>query len=344
MTEDVTIGVGVVGLGFMGQMHIQAYHGAREAGYGCRLVAVCDCDADRRAGRVSGPWNLGVGSKSEPFDANSVRAYADADELLTDKAVDLVSICTPTDTHVDLAMRALAAGKHVVIEKPVAVRSADVHRVAQAAAAADTLCMPALCMRFWPEWAWLKGQIDSGAYGAVRSAVFQRLGSVPGWSAEFYCDPERSGGALVDLHVHDADFVRWCFGAPESVVSTGSIHHVTTIYRYPSGPEHVVAEGGWVPAPGFAFRMRYVVAWEQATADFDFGRDSPLMLTCEGNSEPVLLDAVAAYEGEIRHMLDAIVQHRRSPDVTIEDAEAVARLLEAERESLQTGLPIRFGA
>ena len=290
MSRDATIGVGVVGLGFMGQMHLQAYHGAREAGYGCRLVAVCDCDAERRTGRVSGPWNLAVSGTSEPFDPNPMRAYADADELLADEMVDLVSICT-----------------------------------------------------FWPEGVWLKAQIDAGTYGAVRSAVFQRLGSAPGWSAEFYCDPERSGGALVDLHVHDADFVRWCFGDPEAVVSTGSIHHVTTIYRYPCGPEHVVAEGGWMPAPGFTFRMRYVIAWERATADFDFGREPPLTLTCEGDTRPVPLEAVAAYDGEIRHMLDAIVQRRRRTDVTIEDAEVVARLLEAERESLQTGLPIRFG-
>ena len=101
-----------------------------------------------------------------------------------------------------------------------------------------------------------------GNFGAVRSASFQRLTSRPVWSPEFYGDYGRSGGALIDLHIHDTDFVRWCFGEPDSVDTAGGLDHMTTLYRYPSGPSHVVAEGGWDPTPGFEFRMRFVVVFE----------------------------------------------------------------------------------
>lgn len=326
MTEkSATVGVGVIGLGFMGRTHLQAYGAARAAGYDCNLVAVCDEQAAR----------LGDDDTQSGCDPRSVRTYIDADRLLADGDVTLVSICTPTDTHVDLAVRALRAGKHVLVEKPVAIRSADVQRLADEAAGGHTLCMPAMCMRFWPGWAWLKERIEQGTYGKVQSAVFQRLGTLPDWSPAFYADAARSGGALMDLHIHDVDFVRWCFGDPAGVRSTGSINHVTTMYHYPAGPPHVVAEGGWLPAPGFEFRMRYIVAFDTATADFDLSRKPQLRLTHDGETGPVPLDSLTGYDLQIRHLVEAITTGRRDLRVTLPDAVAVTRLLEDEARSVE---------
>lgn len=329
------IGVGVIGLGFMGQTHLRCYHAANAAGYANRLVAVCDSSAVRRAGKIDAGGNIATG-QGAAFDPDSVRAYADAAELLADPEVDLVSICTHTDTHADLAIAALNAGKHVLVEKPVAVASADVQRVADAARTSDRLCMPGMCIRFWPAWAWLREQVVANTFGLVRSATFHRLASPPGWASQFYTDDTRTGGALVDLHIHDADFVRWIFGNPQAVVSAGSIDHLTTIYRYGSGgPEHVVAEGGWDHSHGFEFRMRFVVLFEHATADFDLGRNPQLLIARGGKREAVDLEPISGYDGEIRHLLNAIVTGSRDLNATIEDAVAVARLLEAERESLR---------
>jgi len=344
MSKKGTIGVGVIGLGFMGRTHLAAYNAARRAGHDCRLAAVCDSRSERLAGGADAAGNFETTAVADRlFDASEVHTYTDPARLLADEAVDLVSICTHTDTHVDLAIAALRAGKHVLVEKPVALRAADARRLVDAAAGASTLCMPAMCMRFWPEWVWLKQRIDDRAYGPIRSAVFQRLGGAPPWAQEFYCDVARSGGALVDLHVHDADFVRWCFGEPDAVVSGGSIYHVTTIYQYERGPAHVTAEGGWSHAAGFPFRMRYLVAFERATADFEFGRTPPLLLAHDGKMEPVPMEATSAsaYDGEIRHILDAIARGDRRLIAPIEEAEAVTRMLEAERKSLETGGPVR---
>jgi predicted dehydrogenase len=339
VSESVPIGVGVIGLGFMGRTHVEAYRAADSAGLQNRLVAVCDASAERRAGIASNAGNLGGATRERLFDPREVAAFERVEDLLADPRVELVSICTPTDTHVELALAALAAKKHVLLEKPVALASKDVQRVADAARSAGRVCMPAMCMRFWPGWEWLRARIREGTFGAVKSAVFQRLGTRPGWSGGFYEDERRSGGALFDLHVHDADFVRWCFGPPRSVASAGSPDHVTTHYRFESGPPHVIAEGGWDHTAGFPFRMRFVVVFEQATADFDLSRTPTLLLARNGASDPVAIATGAGYEGEVRHMLDAIA--RGTPLVaTIDEAVGLTRMLEAERSSLASGAAV----
>jgi predicted dehydrogenase len=203
--------------------------------------------------------------------------------------------------------------------------------------------MPAMCMRFWPGWVWLRERIRDGTLGSVRSATFQRLGSPPDWSG-FYADVERSGGALVDLHIHDADFIRWCFGDPAEVVSTGSVHHVTTLYRFPGGPAHVVAEGGQDLSPGFGFAMRYTVAFEHATADFDLTRSPAVRLSRDGRSQGIEVPVMSAYDAEVRHLVGAIATGSRPESLraSLDDAARTAALLEAERESLASGRLVRF--
>lgn len=329
------LGIGIIGLGFMGRTHLTAFQAADAAGLKNTLIAVSDADPERRAGRAGEGGNFDTGAKRELlFDPKLVRAHADPRVLIEDPAIDLISICTPTSTHVELAIAALEAGKHVLVEKPVALSSADVQRLAEVAARSQGLCMPAMCMRFWPGWDWLREHVRRGTFGAVKSAVFSRLGTRPAWNPGFYADSRLSGGALFDLHIHDADFIRWCFGEPVSVQSSGSLDHVTTLYRFANGPAHVVAEGGWDHTPGFAFRMRYIVVFEQATADFDFSRQPRLTLARGGKIEAVELAAHTGYDGEIRHLLAMIARGERELGAKIEEAVGLTRMLEAEATSL----------
>jgi predicted dehydrogenase len=328
------IGIGVVGLGFMGRTHLAAYRAAHAAGFSNRLVAVCDQDPERRRGLAGSGGNLATGAAQERlFDPKNVRACEHPEQLFADLEVELVSICTHTTTHVELAVAALEAGKHVLLEKPVALSSAGAREVARAAAKSKGLCMPAMCIRFWPAWARAKGAIASREFGAVRSAVFRRLGSRPGWTG-FYANYEQSGGALFDLHVHDADFVRYCFGDPTSLASTGSLDHVTTLFHYPGGPAHVVAEGGWDHSDGWAFKMAYTIVFERATLDYEFGRADELVLVRDGSRVPLAVDATNGYDGEVRHILGAIASGSRALEATAEDAVGHTRLIEAEKASL----------
>lgn len=342
-----TLGIGVVGLGFMGCTHVRAYQSAAAAGLPCKLIAVADRSAERLCGRAFVQGNIDTGSSEQLFDPARVRGYLDPRELLTDPRIHAVSICTHTDTHVDLAIAALKAGKHVLVEKPVATSSAEVRRLAAVAATAGRVCMPAMVMRFWPEWTWLRDAIRAGTYGRVLSASFQRMGSAPQWT-DFYRDINRSGGALFDLHIHDTDFIRWCFGEPREIVSAGTIDHLTTLYRYDSptsAPLHVAAEGAQNITPGFGFRMRYTVVFETATADFDIARTPTLLLCKGGRADPVPLaqpTPLSAYEIEVRHFLSSIAAAiNPKPDTaptpltaTIDDAIKTTLLLESELRSM----------
>ncbi|MEW6071971.1 MAG: Gfo/Idh/MocA family oxidoreductase [Planctomycetota bacterium] len=341
MTSTKEIGVGVVGLGYMGRTHVTAYRDAAADGVRTRLVAVCDANPALAGGDTSARGNLDTGRHAARlFDPRETSFHRDPAELFALPAVDLVSICTHTRSHVELATQALEAGKHVLVEKPVALSAAAVERLLAAARAAGRLCMPAMCVRFWPGWDWLRATVRAGTLGEVRSAVFRRIAAHPGWAPEFYRDPHENGGALFDLHVHDADFVRWCFGPPAAVTSTGTIDHLTTLYRYLRGPAHVVAEGGWDLATGFEFVMSFTVAFAEATADYRLGRTPPLLLCRDGKAQPVALAPGNGYEGEVRHALALLTDPDAIPLAPLEDAVGLTRMLEAEGESLRTGATV----
>ena len=337
------INVGVVGLGFIGQVHFKAYQYAVRDGYPCCITAVCDQSEERRSGRIANVGNLemGDGEGELLFDPNKLKAYADFAEMIADDEIDLLSVCTHTDTHVEFAIRALEAGKHVLLEKPVAIDAAGVEQVAHAAKAhPEQIIMPAMCMRFWPGWTWLKKHVEEKTYGAVQSAAFYRLGAGPSWASEFYHDLERSGGAAVDLHIHDADFMYHLFGMPDAVSSTGDLIHLTTAYEYGStaGPSHAIAEGGWHNTPSAPFQMCYTIVFENAVAQFDLGEERPLKLYLgDDTEESIALEDVSGYEGEVRHILDLITGRVTTPIATIDDALNIARIIDAERRSLQTG-------
>jgi len=327
----------------MGKTHLEAYAAAIGGGADAALVAVADADADRRAGIPAGSGNIGESTGERMFDPASVTAYEEAADLLADDRVRLVSLCTPTDTHVELATRALRAGKHVLLEKPVALTHEEVEELEEVAETAGVVCIPAMCMRFWPAWAWLKRAIDAGTYGPVVAARFERLGSRPTWGQGFYNDASRSGGALFDIHIHDTDFVVHCFGEPVSVTSLGSRAHVQTVYEFAEGPGPkpglVQAEGGWLNSPHFPYRMRYTVEFAHAVADFDLTRDEPLRVhTADGTELPELAPGTG-YDHEIRLAIQA-ARAGAQPSPSLRDAARVTRVLQAEAQSLESGGPV----
>jgi predicted dehydrogenase len=316
--------IGIIGLGNMGRTHLTSYRAA-----GANVVAALD-----PTGGGGAAGNLGM--NTTPLDLSGVRIFHDEAEFFAQAGVDAVSICTPTDTHVAVAERALARGMHVLVEKPVALASADIRKLDQAAKASGKHCIPAMVMRFWPGWPWLRDRIRDQRFGPLRTLTLERIGSRPTWNAAFYADEKRSGGAMVDLHIHDADFVYWCFGKPDSLASSGSSNHVTTIYRVggPAGPS-VVATGGWAQHPSFGFRMRYLANFERATVEFDLSKaPNTVTLSDENGSNPVDVGTTGPYEVEVRHFL-AVLAGAEAPRALLEDAAMVADILALERKSLE---------
>ena len=339
----------VLGLGFMGQTHLQSIRNAQREGLDVELVAVCDRNDSRLDPRAGAAGNMETTSGEPLFDPTAILATTSFEELLGHDEVEGVVICTHTDTHVDMATRALEAGKHVLLEKPVATTAAEVAALLQRVGdrtqpgQASPICMPAMCMRYWPGWSSLRDTIMRGengeAYGALRSLHARRLGARPDWGGEFYGDSDRCGGAIVDLHIHDVDFVYWCLGRPESVTSVGSRQHLTSCYRYGDRPQlQVVAEGGWVDTPNYPFHMGYTAHFERGTVEYDSSAAQPLRVISSEGVEFPELDAATGYDGELRHFLE-VVQGRRELGANLEQAHIVMEMIEAEERSLQSGKP-----
>ena len=321
------VGVGIVGLGFMGRTHLASY----AATAGCTVRALYD-----PAQRAATAGNLITGGGADALLASLPRT-ASLDELLARTDIDLVSICTPTDTHVELVRAAIRAKKHVLVEKPTALDARLVDELDHEARAAGVLVMPAHCMRFWPAWAWMAEAVRTARFGRPLRASFRRLGARPSWSQDFYLDVARSGGAVVDLHIHDADFVRFAFGEPTAVESRGSRMHVDTRYRYESGPHAglvVEAEGGWMDDPNFAFMMVASIQCERAVIDFRLGREHELVVVEDGAQRAMLAGrdypTGTGYDHEIAAMVGAIRAGATKAPVTLADAAATQRLLDSE--------------
>ena len=330
------IRVGIVGLGFMGQAHLEAYSRRNDA----RITAVADPDPARRTG-VGGVHGNTQALGRYSADLSQAKPYEDGLDLIADTGVDLVDICLPTPLHARFVEAALAAGKHVLVEKPLARTAAEAYALADVAEAASPLAMPAMCMRFWPGWTWLKTAVTRETYGKILGVHFQRLGAaLPG---EMYRNGALSGGAVLDLHVHDTDFVQHLFGMPRSVTSFGYAHlsgevdHVMTRYECP-GVHLVTAEGAWVESAGFPFVMRYTAHFEGATAVYDLGADPALTLYRPGQeSEVVSLKNTTGYDLEIGYMIECIRQGRRPKTVTLRQGADAVRIVEAESQSVETG-------
>ena len=336
--------VGVVGIGSMGATHLDAYGRLK----GARVVAVADLIEDRREGRFVVSGNV-KGQAQGGADFRAFRKYADGLDLIADPDLDLVDICLPTPLHARYAAAALAAGKHVLVEKPFARTAREAHALVRAAGrdGKGPFLMCALCMRFWPAWAWLKDAVGRKTYGKVLAASFYRVTSHPGRS--FYNDVAASCGALLDLHIHDTDFVQYCFGMPEAVFSRGysgptsEIDHVTTQYLYPDLPL-VTAEGGWTLAAGYGFTMRYTVNFEHATAVFELGADEPLRLIRKGVSRPVRVREGMGYQHEIAYFVRCIRRGTSPVQAAAASAAASVRLPEAEARSVRTGRVVRVAS
>ena len=340
MEQKRTINVGIVGLGFMAATHLKAYRSIPDA----RIHAICNPSGRNLDGDLTKVGGNISANDPVKLDMSSVKATPDFDEILRDPAIELVDICTPTLQHPDMLTAALAAGKHVICEKPLA-RTAELARgMAEATQRAKTFAMPAMCLRFWPEWAWLKEAIHRNTYGKVLSARFRRVAEPPGWGRKHFAQGSSSGGALLDLHIHDVDFVQFCFGKPWRVFATGyskytgAIDHVVAQYEVASGAS-VHAEGSWAMSPGFGFNMAYTVNFEHATADYDLVRapDNLLRLFRPGQpAETVKCTGPDGYVGELQHIIRCIQSGQAPTVVTMEDGLAAIQICEAEERSIQT--------
>ena len=333
------INVAVVGLGFMGVTHIKAYRTLPNV----RIAAICDAARLPVDGDLSN--SIGNIGAVEPLklDMSQVKATKHYQDLLGDSSIDLIDICAPTPAHPKLAIAALQAGKHVVCEKPMARTAALAREIELAAKTAKGYFMPAMCIRFWPEYAWVKKAIDEGKFGKVLAARFRRVGEPPAWGHDHFLDGSKSGGAILDLHIHDTDFVQYCFGRPKSVFSTGmtrysgAIDHIVTQYQVECGAV-VSAEGSWLMSSGHGFNMTFTVNFEKATVDYDMSRRRKVLRLFREGRKPrtVEMDSEDGYVSELAHFIECIGAGKPPSVVTAADGAEAVEIIEAEEKSIAT--------
>lgn len=330
--------VGIIGLGFMGKMHFRCY----QALEGVEVAAICDIDQAKfeDAGGTAG----NIEGAEAPLDFTGIGLYNDFDKMLAEANLDAISITLPTYMHKEYTVKALAAGLHVLCEKPMALTVDDGREMQAAAQQSGKLLQIGHCIRFWPEYAKTKELLDSGEYGKIRAATFQRLSLTPTWAWEgWLMDASKSGSATVDLHIHDSDYVQYVFGMPLAVFSraasgpSNDADHIVTQYVYDQDCV-VTAEGGWAMSNSFGFEMSFNIVLEKATITYDCTRD-PAFKVCpaEGDAFTPEIASGDGYSNEIAHFVQAVRGEGVPEIITPEQSVDSVRLVLAEKQSATSG-------
>lgn len=333
------VNIGIVGVGFMGVTHYKAMDKVK----GGKVAALVSRDAKKRQGdwrSIQGNFGGGGGVQ----DLSRVNCYQTLDELLADPAIDLVDICLPTTMHVETSIRALAAGKHVLLEKPIAVNLRDADKIMAAAKKYRRQFMVAHVLRYFPEFRLIKELVAGKQHGKVLAAHFKRIISRPSW-----WDPQdlkRTGGPAIDLHIHDTDFVQFLFGMPKAVGAQGyvgrggTVEYINTHYQYP-GKMAISAEGGWLAQQGCPFEHGYDVYFEEATLKFNSSWGvPPQLLTKDGKVRKPRLPGKDGFVGELQEAVDTVARGKASKEQGGQSARNSLLLCLKEIESVKKGKKI----
>jgi UDP-N-acetylglucosamine 3-dehydrogenase len=322
--------VGLVGAGFMGGVHLDAYAGIPDV----EVVGVADA---RIEAAVAGAEMVGA------------RPYASYEELVAAEDVEVVDVCLPTAFHRDLAVRAAGEGRHVILEKPIARTMKDAREIVEAFSGDGPHLFVGHVVRFFPEYLGIKEKIDAGDLGTVGVVrTSRRSPFLLGWN-DWYADWRVSGGVLLDLVIHDFDFLRWSLGEVERVYARGMLGHeynrldyVLATLRFESGAiAHV--EGHWgYPGP---FNYSIEVAGSSALLTVDSREPATLQLIGETTAHdgvPDLASGKSPYEKELEHFIHCIATGEE-PVVHAHDACEALRIGLAATESVLTGAPVTLG-
>jgi predicted dehydrogenase len=264
--------VGLVGMGGMGWFHARRYLQLPNV----QIAAIADIIPERLEAKEAVQINIAAGEES--FDFSQVARYGEGMDLIKQADVDVVDICLPTYLHAPYSIAALKAGRHVICEKPMALNPTDADGMIAAAEESDRRLMIAQVLRFWPEYRFLAGAIRDETYGALRSLNMWRMGGRPGWSPDnWFLNPQLSGGMILDLHIHDVDFVNATFGKPNEMYATGRISEgaksydvVHACFTYQDGPQ-VHMHAGW-SAVQIPFQAGFEAWFDRALVTYDKGQ------------------------------------------------------------------------
>ncbi len=336
----------IAGVGFMGWIHYLAYQRSTQA----KLHAFCSRDAKKQAGDWSSIRG-NFGPPGEQISLDGLKVYQTLEQIVEDPEVDLVDICLPPHLHVDAACLALEGGKHVLCEKPLGLNTADCDRILSTAAKVGKQVMVAQVLPYMGEFQYAYEAAKAKTYGRPLRGYFKRVISPPDWIPDFY-DAKKVGGPLIDLHVHDAHFVRLLFGMPRRVMCSAEMRDGVVKYCYGlmefADPGVIVGTSSGVSEQtARPFCHGFDIQFEQAALQFELsaltdGADIlPLkVLGQDGRAiapELPASDEVTAFVAEIDDCVASIKSGQAEPRLSGEIARDAIHICQCLQQSAESG-------
>jgi len=328
----------IIGFGGLGKVHFRNMIELQKTRGDIKLVALCDIEESRFSEETS----TNLGGNTTPVDLSKFNLYTDVNKLLEKEELDFVITALPTYIHEKIAVLALEKGLCVFSEKPMALNLEQCQNMIDKAKENNKHLMIGQCLRYWPEYSKLKEYIDSEEYGKVIRAEFSRYSPTPTWTWEnWMLDNEKSGGAALDMHVHDVDYINYVFGKPNSVSSVAShgkskYDSMFTTYKYDD--KFVTSSCDWGLPASYPFSPAFLVRFENATVEMN---NNGMKVYPEGEPSYIpLLVPGNAYMEEIKDFINCINEDR---EITVNNPQSVMQSIKialAEKESTDKGVVV----
>ncbi len=310
----------------MGRRHADAYAQIADV----ELVAICD---ER------------ILAAEEVASAHNARAFGDLKSLLSEVDVDVFDVCTPTNLHLPYIREAAKHHKHVIVEKPLARNTKDACDAVDMCEEAGVKLFTGQVVRWFPDYCRLRDLVVSEEVGKPVIARTMRAGRfLGGW----FGDLKASGGVVLDLAVHDFDFLRWCFGDVARVYARGMSHnsiseidHALISLRFETGViAHV--EASWAQKAGFEHNAE--IACTDGLLSLDGSTTHSVRVQAKNDDGTVseISEAPSDQKGvllELTHFI-ACIEGRAEPIMDPEDGMEAVRIAEAALQSIKTGKPV----
>ena len=324
------IRVALIGSGYIADCHINAFQNEKVKNIG-KIVAV-----------VGHP-----GSGMKAAARVGCRFFETLEEAETEVGFDAVDICTPTFTHEEYTVKAANMGKHVFCEKPLALSVEAFDRMYDACKKNNVKFMAAQVLRYMSDFTRIADVIRAGTLGRIHMYSSKRLSQHPAWST-WQRDPEKSGGGLYDINVHDIDLAYSVFGMPKSVYAvgwkspSGCWNHVATSLKWED--VQAVCECSLEMTGDFPFTAEIIVTGDKGSIDFiskaganikGERRISSRLYPAGSEGEDFKAPDNDGFADEIRVFLEAVINDTEPP-VRPEESREVLKIIVAAHKSLET--------
>ena len=287
------------------------------------------------------------------------RVYYNGIELIEKESLDMLHICLPSYLHAEHAIAAMEKKINVFVEKPLCLTNEDAKRILETEKRTGVKAMVGQVVRSFGEYQYLKNVYDTKKFGKLKSIVMQRISGDVRWGqGDWFHDERRSGSVVLDLHVHDVDFLRYMLGEPKSfdvkatAFENGMVNQIITAYEFEDA--FAVAEGVWDVSADMKFKAGFRACFEEATVVFD-GTETPSLCVykkdgnvevprlhmeydVESNEAGINISNLGPYYTEIKYFAECVrdgkdiekaplVEGAKSVDLAIREWEAAKKYL-----------------